>query len=104
MLRELPTRMWFSVIGVIDMQMEKLMEKHVKFLNEKLDITEDIFRNMSGDELDALVNDELMWIESDGVDNNLPNGITDEGKLAADLIDIIYGPYNSAEMETAETA
>ena len=80
------------------MQMDKLTKAHEKFLQKDIGISVDNFKSMSYDELDALVNDKLMWIECDGVDDNLPNGITEEGKLAAEIIDIIYGPYDSTEI------
>ena len=76
------------------MQMEKLAKRHEKFLAELVGISADEFKNMSYEALDDLVDNNLMWIECDGVDDNLPEGITEEGKLASELIDIIYGPYD----------
>jgi hypothetical protein len=81
------------------MQMDKLTERHEKFLQEVVGVPADDFKRMSHDELDALVDDKLMDMECDGVDDNLPDGITEDGGLAADLIDIIYGPYDSAEFD-----
>ena len=79
------------------MQMEKLTERHEKYLKDVVGVAPDVFRQMTYEELDALVDEKLMWLECDGVDDSLPNGITDEGKLAADLINIIYGPYGEGD-------
>jgi len=83
------------------MQMEKLEKRHENFLQDVVGIAPDDFRNMSYEKLDSLVDDKLMWMECDGVDDSLPNGITGEGKIAAELIDIIYGPYDREEISTA---
>jgi hypothetical protein len=54
---------------------------------------------MSYEALDSLVDDTLMWIESGGVDDELLNGVAEKRKLAAELIDIIYGPCDSSEFD-----
>jgi hypothetical protein len=81
------------------MQMEKLTKQQEQFLDKTVGISPDVFKSMSYDELDALADDKLLWMECDGVDDSLPNGITENGKLAAGLIDIIYGPYDEDEDE-----
>lgn len=81
------------------MQMQLLQKKHEKFILEKLNMTVDKFKSMSYDELDKLVDDKLMWIECDGVNDELPDGIAEDGKLAAELIDIIYGPYDGSNFD-----
>lgn len=81
------------------MQLDKLTERHEKFLQEVVGVSADDFKSMSYDELDALADKKLMWMECDGVDDSLPNGITEEGKLAAEIIDIIYGPYDGSKID-----
>ena len=78
------------------MQMHLLNDKHRAYLRDIVGVEPDIFEKMTYQQLDKLVDDKLMWLECDGVDDTLPGGINEEGKLAAELIDIIYGPYEDS--------
>ncbi len=81
--------------------MHKLTEKHEIFLESVVGISVDEFKHMSQEDLSDLVDNKLMWLECDGVDNKIPNGISEEGAMAADIIDIIYGPYDGSKYEEA---
>ena len=77
------------------MQLHKIEKKHEQFIQIALGISPNEFRSMSFDELDKLVDEKLMWMECDGAGNIFPGGIEEERELAADLVDVIYGPYKN---------
>ena len=79
------------------MQIDLLTQKHEKFLSDIVGISPDEFKAMSYDELDALVDDVLIELECDGAEEGASDESRENTSLAADIIDIIYGPYDGAE-------
>ena len=67
--------------------MNKIEKKHEDFLKNDVGISPAKFKSMSFEELDALVDEKIVWMECDG------------NELASDIIDIIYGLYDGAEIE-----
>jgi hypothetical protein len=68
------------------MQLHILNDAHDKFLRDELNMTLSDFKRLSFSEMDKIVDEKLMWIECDGDDQSK--------KLAAEIVDSIYGPYD----------
>ena len=73
------------------MQMEILRKQHEDFLLNVVGVDPEKFKAMSYDELDKLADEKIIPVECDGAEN---------WKVAAEIVDIIYGPYDSDEFNT----
>ena len=74
------------------MQLDILNAEHEKLLQKEFNMTLGEFKNLTYSQMDVMVDDTLMWIECDK-DNP-------DRKIAAEIIDSIYGPYDSTEFDT----
>ena len=72
------------------MQLEILNSEHEKLLKKEFNMTLDDFKSLPFAEMDKMVDDTIMWIECD---ENSP-----DRRIASDIINSIYGPYNAAEV------
>ncbi len=84
------------------MQRELLTKKHIRFLKEQFDLTEDQFAELCERDFDdpdfRAFFDELTWKECDASDEYKKNGeYSENGLCAIELINIICGPYDSED-------
>jgi len=82
------------------MQLELLTKEHEVFLSEVVGISPEDFKAMSFEEMDALADDKLIDLECDGAADDAPDESKINTKYAAEIIDIIYGPYNPEEINS----
>lgn len=83
------------------MQLEKMTEKHFKYLQTEFGVDRKAFAAIceeNGEALSKLI-DDLTWKECDAAEEFEKNGeYSEQGKCAIELIDILCGPYDPVEI------
>lgn len=81
------------------MQKELIDERHIHFLKNELGLDIEAFLSMAQDDLNALIDDKLLWMECDAAEELDRDGqYSEKGQCAIELIDIICGPYDPDEI------